>query len=96
MLSSVHCYHLEINWKSVVLQLLLVLLEPLVGANGVADLLKVIAVLEVFALQLLAALVVDKVDKALLGLVLIGETGIKSWRPQSLRVEVLLQAHGHS
>lgn len=77
--SSVYCYHLEINWKSVVLQLLLVLLEPLVGANGIANLLKVVAVLEVFALQLLAALVVDKVDEALLGLVLIWETGIKSW-----------------
>ena len=87
---------LNVDWESVVLHLLLELLVPLVGANGTGHVLEVVAVHVALAPDLQAALIVDVVDEAVLGLVLVGESRVELGSPQSLGLEVLAQTLGNA
>lgn len=71
-----------------------VLLEPLVGTERIGSVLEVLAVLVILALELHATLIVDKVNEAVLGLVLIGETRVELGCPERLAAKVLAQTFG--
>lgn len=83
------CNSLDIDRKSVGLELLIELLEPLLGAESIRGVLEVLAVLVVLALELHASLIVDEVDEAVLGLLLVGKSRVEFRRPACLGAEVL-------
>ena len=63
-------------------------LDPLLGTEDLVGLTKVVAVLVVLALELDAALIVNVVDEAGLGLVGVGKARVHLWRPGRLLGEV--------
>merc|ERR1711942_382789 len=73
---------LDSAWEPALLDLFVPLLDPRVGTQGSVQLLKVIAWLEVLALEGMTAMVIDEVLVAMSRLVLIGESGIERRRSE--------------